>query len=312
MPGLRLVSLALLVALLAVHAAAAQSTVEIRGDRLSGFALPVTPRPGAIRLTALRGSAWTVDDTKRLVLERDVEITVAGDVFRADRAVVWLNRLPVGDVVVNQVAIFFDDLRRPERGAGLTATGRNLLVTGSTVGEVTLDVARLERDAPRPTIFRKEAESRLAAHLRGLLGDPPRLATMPRVDRPVKPDPFEPRPVEPGADWPTTIELPRERDRPSWLRAPDAVVTYSADEVEIVATDDVAGENVVTAIGSIFVEYFSDDPAAEIAQLTLTAERAVIFSAPGSLEDLASRSLGAEQVLGVYLEGQVVTASVSE
>jgi hypothetical protein len=42
-----------------------------------------------------------------------------------------------------------------------------------------------------------------------------------------------------------------------------------------------------------------------VRQLTLSAERGVIFTRPGPLEDLARRNLDAETVHGVYLEGNV-------
>ena len=46
----------------------AQSRVPIRGDRLSGFVLPVEPLAADIRLKALRGWAWDVDDTASVAL----------------------------------------------------------------------------------------------------------------------------------------------------------------------------------------------------------------------------------------------------
>ncbi|MGY8757672.1 MAG: hypothetical protein ACKVLC_09910, partial [Phycisphaerales bacterium] len=46
--------------------------ISLRGDRLSGVVLPVLPRASDISISGLRASAWTVDDTKRLFLEKDI------------------------------------------------------------------------------------------------------------------------------------------------------------------------------------------------------------------------------------------------
>src|SRR5690554_297828 len=73
------------------RAAEAQRTIAITGDRLSGFVLPVEPLDADIRIKSLRGSAWSVDDTRRLLLEGDVVIEIGNYQFDAQRAVVWIN-----------------------------------------------------------------------------------------------------------------------------------------------------------------------------------------------------------------------------
>ena len=64
-------------------------------------------------------------------------------------------------------------------------------------------------------------------------------------------------------------------------------------------------ENVITATGSIVLEYFADRAAEELSQMTLSAQRAVIFTDPGTLEEMAAWELDASRVRGVYLEGNV-------
>jgi hypothetical protein len=284
--------------------ASAQRSIEITGDRLSGSVLPVEPLEGEITIRALHGWAWTVDDTKRLVLEGDVEI--------ADSAVLWLNRMPSEDGLINQIAMYFDRLENPSRRAGLGVAGESLLVTGSTRGDVVLRVAVLDQERPRRTPELRRAEDRLALYLRRLLVQSPRLENRPQVDEPPSPEEFEPIPggrVEPEElTLPTELELPPPGGRRPWLRDPGSVIMFTAGRTEIIPGED---ENVITATGSIIVEYYADRRDLELSQLTLSAERAVIFTDPGTLEEMAAWEIDASRVRGIYLEGNV-TASANE
>ncbi len=90
---------------LCVGPVAAQRAIPITGDRLSGIALPIEPIDADIELEALRASAWTVDDTKRLLLEQDVRVRIGELELTAGAAVIWINRLPSADGLFNQMAI---------------------------------------------------------------------------------------------------------------------------------------------------------------------------------------------------------------
>ena len=304
----------ILVALLAVltlaSTAPGQRTIRIAGDRLSGVVLPVEPLDGDIELHALRGWAWTVDDTKRLILEGDVTVRIAGFRFDSDAAAVWINRLPSGLGLINQIAVYFDEVDNPTHRAGLGVAGRRLLVTGSARGEVTLDVALLQRKRPRGGRLRDRAEDRLAAHIQRVIGEPQALHSYPQVDRPTAPRQFMPVPggkVRPeDYELPKQIELPPRRDRYPWLRDPVATVSVSANEIRIVPGEH---ENTITAIGALVVNYSALNRRDEFSQLTLSADRAVIFTEPGSLEEMAGWEFDASLVRGIYLEGNVIATA---
>ena len=68
----------------------------IDGASLGGFVLPTQPIAGTCKFSATRGWTWKTDDTQRLFLEGDVRATVGGYTFSAKRAIVWVNRLPLG------------------------------------------------------------------------------------------------------------------------------------------------------------------------------------------------------------------------
>lgn len=304
--GLAWCAAAMLALTIVAAPAFAQREVPIRGDRLSGFVLPVEAQPGDIQITALRANAWSVDDTRRLLIEKDVRIIIAGQDFRADQAVVWINRVPSERGLINQIAVYFAQVTNPTREAGTGVAGRDLLVTGSTIGDVSLSVASLHDERPRRMEFLRRAEERLAMHLRTILADPPRLAQRPQVDRPPQPEPFMPRPGEPldpeRMELPDVIVLPEEEDA-TWLASPTGTVRYSAQEVNVEPGED---ENVITLIGPLVVEYDAGEALEDWDRLSLTAERAVLFTDPAPLEEMVRGSFSAENMRGVYLEGNVI------
>ena len=58
-------------------------------------------------------------------------------------------------------------------------------------------------------------------------------------------------------------------------------------------------------MGNLVVEHVSAQPGEDFAKLTLSADRGVIFTRPGTVTDLARNELSAEFVEGIYLEGNV-------
>ncbi|MHC4990944.1 MAG: LPS assembly protein LptD [Planctomycetota bacterium] len=299
-------TVALLSVLVLTSSLAAQRTARITGDRLSGFVLPVEPLDGEIRLEALRGWSWTVDDTKRLVLEGDVRVTIGGRLLQSSTAVFWINRIPSADGLINQLAVYFDEASNPQRRAGMGAEGRNLLVTASARGEVTLVVSSLEPRQPRSSATLRRGEQRMARHLRQLVALPPPLEVEPVVDVPPAPDEFFPVPG--GTVRPRDVRLPQQVELPDPPRAtlpllpPSGVIRWSAGSLEFTAGET---ENVILVTGSVLVEYIALDQTEDYSKLTLSAERGVIFTEPGTVEELVGRELDADQVLGIYLEGAV-------
>lgn len=287
--------------------AAAQRTITINGDRLSGFVLPVEPVPGDIHMEALRCRAWTIDDTKRLLLEGDVLITAGSYQFDADKAVVWINRIPSAEGLINQFALFIDRIESPRGRSGLAVAGEQVLITGSARGNVTLNVALMERERATTEPIVILAQARLAEYLKRLLAEQQSLRQRPHVQPPPQPEPFRPEPgatIEPEQlDLPESITLPEQEPMLPSLFEPQGTVHFAAERIEFTTSED---ENIVTCTGGLVVEYLGTDPDAKWSRLSLTAERAVIFLAPGTLEEMTARQFDADQVYGLYLEGNVV------
>ena len=246
---------------LPARTADAQRVVTITGDRLSGFVLPVEPIPGNMRLQALRGRAWTTDDTKRLLLEGDVLITVGSYQFDADKAAIWINRIESADGLITQFALFLDNIESPRGRSGLAVAGEDILITGSTRGEITMNLALLEREraSTEPVVMR--GERRLAAYLQQLLLGQPELLRYPDVQSPPQPQPFQPTPggtIAPEQlELPQTITLPDQAPALPSLFEPQGTVRFAAERIEFTTGED---ENVVTCTGGLVVEYLAAIP----------------------------------------------------
>ncbi len=268
-------------------------------------------------MQAMRGYRWKSDDTQRLFLDGDVRITLGGYSFSAKRALVWINRLPlrgsgVGGETASQVAIWFERAEEPTRRAGLGASGRNLLVTGTYLGSTGLSVVIDDKGMPKEAAFVRAGESRLAMYLRQLTKDiasgTARLSAQPSLDVPAVIEERMPTPggnlretVLVGPPLPSSITLPAQTEEVEPIFRPEGTVSFSADSVVI---DEHADR--VAIQGMVEIEYLGEVAGQERA-LQLSAERGVIFLAPGALASLRNglRSIDAGSITGIYLEGAV-------
>jgi len=292
-------------------AARAQRTAAITGDRLTGFVLPIEPVAGGIDITALRAWAWVIDDTRRLLLEGGVRIRIGGYDIRGATAVVWLNRIPSDAGLINQIAVYLPDVDNPANRSGLGVSGKDVLMTASTRGPVTLDVARLEDRPPPPAGLLRQAERRLAASLRPLLEAPlPPLSYLPQIDQPRPAAPVVPQPggtpVPPPV--PQSQKVPRTAggvETPP-LFGSGGTVWFSWNELNVISGEN---ENVITATGSIVVQYIADGGDDQWSEITLTAQRAVVFTDPGPLDAMLTGRVDADMLRGIYLEGNAVATA---
>ena len=78
-----------------------------------------------------------------------------GYYFSSTNAVIWINRIPSTEGLINQIAVYFPEAEEPTRRAGVGASGSDLLVTGSTRGDINLTITLLEEKAPpsNPTLI---------------------------------------------------------------------------------------------------------------------------------------------------------------
>lgn len=243
---------------------------------------------------------------------------------------------------VRQWAIHFDRVSDPGSQAGFAQAADRLLVTAVMDGGVTLITDSITPGRPAtgtPANFLRESEVRFARYLRGVStqgtqaseGQPKDAPITPAVTEGVVrgvPRPGRGRPYEPNspiaraarageADLPETREVPiSERVDPLFARS--GVITFAAGtrapgsataprtgetaaDTEFIKLLRGEQENTLLISGGVVVQY-SD--YRKTRNLVITAERAVVFLPAGPLTDLGR--FGADQVRGVYLEGDVV------
>ena len=190
--------------------------VQIDGSSLGGFVLPILPIAHDLELDADTTVEWSVDDTKRLLLRGNAQVRIGTYDFRADEAVIWVDRIPSAKGLVTQIAAWFPAVSEPTRRAGLGASGRDVLVTASLSGTVKLRTLVLE-DGPVRSNLVARGERRLARYLRTLIATPPPpLRSRPEIEVPPAPPTPELSPggrivrsaglPEPGG--PDAIDLP--------------------------------------------------------------------------------------------------------
>ncbi len=280
------------------------------GRDFAGVTLPAEAQRYEVSFGAARVWAWDERGTARLVLERDVKVTIGPYGFIADRAVAWSEPVEINGENGEQLAVYVENLRDPGGPAGIAQQADRLLVTSITVGttvKLRADVLTRARPAPGGDEFLREGEGRLARYLEevtaagaGGMGG--------RSGAPVPG-----RAGEGGTGSPERLPMPSALppdDRgtlPPAERLPivepaSGLVSFSSEETEIIRGDaSSGGEHRVIARGGLVVQYQVSSPA---RTMQLTAERAVVFLAATARPE--EFRYAAEDVIGIYLEGDVI------
>ena len=168
------------------------------GDRLGGLVLPVEPREGPIQINAMRAWTWNVDNTKRLLLSGDVEILIADFSFEGQTAVIWIDRIPSEAGVINQIVVFLPEATSRTSMAGTGPQGRNLLITGSSRGDVGLNTAVHYPNRPGgQDALLDLAQRRLSSYVARLMNEKPVMQVVPELIDPT-----------PATQWAPTVGGP--------------------------------------------------------------------------------------------------------
>ena len=199
--------------------------------------------------------------------------------------------MPTDAGVVSQIAVYMNSFAKTSRRGGLGAEGQDLLVVGSTLGSVSMDVALMKPVSPSSHPLVHKAESRLAGYVQGLTNSPPPLSSQPQVI-------VSPRTIDSSSS--TVMQVPIQNEIRPWLKPQSGFVSIAADLVELRTGTD---ENIVTLAGHVDVELRSSSGTDD---MQMTATRGIIFMDPGSISDIASGKVDVSDIHGVYLEGNVV------
>ena len=297
----------LLLAITQVALAQHVTNVAVTGDRLSGFVIPIEPVKSDLVIDGTRAFAWKVDDTRRLVVQGDVRVTVGAYSFATKKVIVWINRIPSAAGLVTQCAMYFPEVGEPSRRAGLGVSGDDVLVTCTFRGKVKLNVPLLEDKAPPPQEF-ANGDVRLKAYLQTLASGPAKLLTQPEVNQPKVASRDTPMIV--GAALPTPPVMAAGNTKVALAQRgslaifqPGDLVTFAGRETSIDEKTDT-----IMVTGSALIDLTANDPRMKTGELRLSSERAVVFLNPGSLAKISEDSgqLDVKSVQGIYLEGDVI------
>lgn len=292
----------------------------ITGRDFAGLNWPLNPAGGPLSFAAQKVWAWTEEPdaagnvTQRLLLDGEVEVDLGLYHFSAKRAVVWL--APRKEIGPNAYQVFalFDHAGSATDDAVISFKAERLPVRGVINASEPVRIVR-------PALFKSqrpndplliEGERTLAAALRSMVAP-----TAPNTpDLPTRPGGVETLPLDQGdpgapgrsltaAPTPTEAELrdalrslPPALEVPQPIFAKNGIISVSSSDVTLVSGAD---RNSVIVSGGVVVQYTD---LVKGNSLQMTAQRAVIFLPPGPLKNLGR--LDASEVLGVYLEGDMV------
>lgn len=264
----------------------------------------LAPAEGDAMLSSLRATIWREGEVQRVYLEGWVTASVGPYEFTAERAVCWINRQDFGDGVVSEMALYLEKVSTVTRASGMSSEGDDLLVTAAITGQVRLrcDDFNENIETISPEILDR-GEGRLLMHLARQGPAAPPGPQVERIAPPERPALIEqPRPAQDGGP-------PLDLFRPQIGLPPEATIAFRMDgRLEYHVSDD-GTEGTITLRDNLVVQYLElsvRPPEREPRQLTLTADRAVIFTDPISPEELQRQQIGADAVRGIYLEGNVV------
>lgn len=270
----------------------------VTGRAFAGVRFPLEATPGVIDLRGVRAWAWKEEGggsgTRRLLLEKDVRLTLGTFEFHASKASVWLEELEPG---VYQVYAVMDRVSTPRADPSVAVSAERLAVQGvvRTGGSPTLRADLVQEGRPSDP-FLGAAERELAVHLRRLLGIPTLEAGEPiarGADASVSEDELE----EMLARLPAM-----DRERAIF----DSTGTISFASGDVVA---VSGEEETTLLltGGVTVLYQGRTATDRLPRtMQMKAERAVVFLPPDALDVQSISGLDASSVRGIYLEGEVM------
>ncbi len=199
--------------LLIALAFCAGSTAAVGASSIGGFEptvsfdqvdLAVTPIQGAIVLNASAGWVWRDGSTNRIVLDRDVEVTIGGSKIQARRADLWLR--PTGNGAYQIFGVFEDMTTRSTNAQAQTA-GKLVPVRAIVQLDQSIKLrlgARMDQSPDRSDLAEFMARSAVVFNQR-LLGQEPE-----RVETPLRwaPKPYEPDQEQRVAEVSRSLPLP--------------------------------------------------------------------------------------------------------
>jgi hypothetical protein len=284
------------------------------GRGFEGIAFRTAPQQRDALFRASRMHTWTEGATRRLYLDGDIRLEIGRDTFAANQATVWLQPLTEPGRPLFQLAVYFDRVTSPLAAAGISHEASGLLLTAVIEGEISLKTDVMREGRPENAPFVVAGERRLAGYLSQLAARAPELEPPPppredetreeRVPPPPPPSEFgvrRPPPADPNFAGPF-----RDPDDADAIFADDGLITLDAENISLYLGEE---EPAAVLTDDVYFHYVDvDRDTQQMRQLTMTAERAVVFLKSTEESQSASAFAGlfrAAEIEGIYLEGAV-------
>jgi hypothetical protein len=308
---------------------------DLDGRTFAGVPAETEPAVGEISFRASRVWVWTETPprapsgeivglaSRRLLLDGNVEVTLGGMSFIAERACVWLEKRPGEGDPAYRFFIYFDRAGTPGSEAESGVWADRLPVRGNLIPSrgvrLSYDVLREGRPPAGEIegVFVREGERALALFLRSLVAPS---AYIPEGERGegevyVTPRAGE-RPLiegrQAGAEAMEEIlsSLPASGVSGRIFADTGLFSFYPGDAPQYRRSED--GGAVAILTGGIMIQYWQRATASDPERtLQLRAENAVIFFAPGGDSGGSLTPASPGEVEGIYLEGHVEAEAVS-
>lgn len=257
-----------------------------------------------LSLAGQRAWAWEVrpisageSSTHRVFIEGDVRLTIGTMEVRADRIHGWLQPVPEGG---QQFFLLLEEARTPTGAAGVGIAGPLVPIEGRLAPGARLDLSGILIERGSPVVDR--ARARVLAAAESVFADRLREALGLSIS--------EPMPLDVSQEDAALREvLSLARRRLGTMDARDPIlpvrgrVHFSASGIDQVRLGDGSDGGPPYAIvlrGPVTI-FFDDTTGGRRAQLT--AQNAVVFH---RAEMVGAPRLEANDVMGIYLEGEVV------
>lgn len=300
---------------------------------------PVVQSPVAMQ--ANRSFYWREGNVHMLLIERDVAVVAGAYGFRADRAVVRIESSNSPDGPVRHVAFYLDDARAVHGVGATQAQAPHLLVTVNTTGyiELATDLLKQQQHKRDPLVVR--AQDRFKSSLASIRNAPVhRVVSTTIIRQPHATqsrgggtEPYDPTGVAAGGHA-TPLGMASTAAQLAAVATQDASPT-EADAIHIDATEATAAQSparILPATGTVSLTFgrmviqsdpnrnevvavlmgnvgvmFSDPVTG--ANMSLTAERAVVFLDREKAPDSVFTRIDAGSVVGVYLEDNAIATN---
>lgn len=312
------------------------NTLDYDGSKLlAEYGLPIEPMDGDIRLEALRASAWTEGEVNRLVLDGWVHIQVGNFKFDCEKAVIWVysHQPNNSNLIANEIVLFLDDMSTSMQPSGISASGRELLVTAVTWGEVILASDVLNAGRPDNQVLLRRANERFDNWVRKNTTSYTGPVVSPTTEKKELPiivkdktgtegQTGKSKPkgvvvdrtmVSHGQEVPLYNDLEIDERFKIKPYKPQAILMLQFEEFEYGLSED-GTEGYLTLFGDQVVQYLEYQPRTGESQarhLTLKADRTVLFTDPIDRNQIAMRQVDIDSVRGIYLEGDVIASDGS-